>query len=187
MRNDANRRGLIAAACAAAATLVAGVLGAGPASAQASPRVTYSFASGFLSGFNAPTVSPPGANDFSCRPSAVHPYPVVLVHGTIENMNDNWQAASPILANRGYCVFALNYGGSAPAGDFQATGDIAASARQLASFVSDVLAATTSTSSVVRRRSTSSSRWRRPITGPRSTASPPSARRLACSARSTAC
>jgi triacylglycerol esterase/lipase EstA (alpha/beta hydrolase family) len=142
MRNHANRRGLIAAACTAAATLVAGVLGAGPASAQASLRVNYSFASGFLSGFNAPTVSPPGANDFSCRPSAAHPYPVVLAHGTIENMNDNWQAAAPILASHGYCVFALNYGGSAPGGDFQATGDIAASARQLASFISDVLAAT---------------------------------------------
>ncbi len=69
------------------------------------------------------------------------PYPVVLVHGTFENMNDNWQAASPILANHGYCVFAFNYGGSSPNADFQGTGEIAASAGQLASFVTQVLAA----------------------------------------------
>jgi pimeloyl-ACP methyl ester carboxylesterase len=57
-------------------------------------------------------------------------------------MDDNWQAASPILANHGYCVFAFNYGGASPTSDFQGTGDIAASAGQLASFVNEVLAAT---------------------------------------------
>jgi triacylglycerol esterase/lipase EstA (alpha/beta hydrolase family) len=57
-------------------------------------------------------------------------------------MNDNWQAASPILANHGYCVFAFNYGGSSPASVLQGTGDIAASAQQLAAFVNEVLAAT---------------------------------------------
>jgi hypothetical protein len=57
---------------------------------------------------------------------------VLLVHGTLENMNDNWQAAAPILANHGYCVFAFNYGGSSAGADFQGTGDIAASAWQLA-------------------------------------------------------
>ncbi len=82
-----------------------------------------------------PGTPPPGANNFSCKPSAAHPYPVVLVHGTLANMNDNWQAASPILANHGYCVFAFNYGGSSPASDIQGTGDIAASAQQLAAFV----------------------------------------------------
>ena len=39
-------------------------------------------------------------------------------------------------------VFAFNYGGSSPNADFQGTGEIAASAGQLASFVSQVLAAT---------------------------------------------
>jgi triacylglycerol esterase/lipase EstA (alpha/beta hydrolase family) len=67
---------------------------------------------------------------------------VVLVHGTLANMDDNWQAASPILANHGYCVFAFNYGGASPTDDFQGTGDIATSAGQLASFVNEVLAAT---------------------------------------------
>ena len=67
---------------------------------------------------------------------------MILVHGTLANMNDNWQAASPILANHGYCVFAFNYGGSPPGAPIQGTGDIAASAQQLAAFVSQVLAAT---------------------------------------------
>jgi triacylglycerol esterase/lipase EstA (alpha/beta hydrolase family) len=92
----------------------------------------------------SPTASPPGANDWSCRPSAAHPYPVILVHGTFEDMADNWQALSPLLYDHGYCVFALNYGsynGSDALGIY-ATGDIAQSAEQLAGFVGRVLAAT---------------------------------------------
>jgi len=82
-----------------------------------------------------PTVSPPGANDFSCRPSSAHPEPVVLVHGTFEGAADNWATVSPELQAAGYCVFALEYGD-------RATGDIAASASQLSRFVDAVLAAT---------------------------------------------
>jgi esterase/lipase len=51
---------------------------------------------------------PPGTNN--CRPTAVHPYPVVLVHGTFENAAQNWAALAPYLEARGYCVYALNYG-----------------------------------------------------------------------------
>jgi triacylglycerol esterase/lipase EstA (alpha/beta hydrolase family) len=104
--------------------------------------VNYDFLAGAAATFNSPTTPPPGANDFSCKPSTAHPYPVILVHGTLANMNDNWQAASPILANHGYCVFAFNYGGSSATADLQGTGDIAASAAQLATFVNTVLAAT---------------------------------------------
>src|SRR5258705_371135 len=50
--------------------------------------------------------------------------------------------ASPLLANHGYCVFTFNYGGSSASSIVQGTGDIAASAGQLASFVTRVLAAT---------------------------------------------
>jgi triacylglycerol esterase/lipase EstA (alpha/beta hydrolase family) len=123
-------------------TALAGTTLSGAAVAQGSLPVNYSFAGAFAATYNAPTTSPPGANDFSCRPGAAHSYPVVLVHGTAENMNDNWQAASPILANHGYCVFAFNYGGASPSDDLQGLGDIAASARQLASFVNAVVAAT---------------------------------------------
>jgi pimeloyl-ACP methyl ester carboxylesterase len=141
-----------AAAAALAAAGLAGVLPAGTASAQASRPaaarsasslpVTYSFAAAFAATFAFPGQSPPGANNFSCHPGAAHPYPVVLVHGTFENMNDNWQAAAPLLVNHGYCVFAFNYGGSPPGNPVQGTGDAVASAQQLAAFVSRVLAAT---------------------------------------------
>jgi triacylglycerol esterase/lipase EstA (alpha/beta hydrolase family) len=93
---------------------------------------------------SSPTASPPGANNWSCKPSAAHPYPVILVHGTFENMADNWQALSPLLYDNGYCVFAFNYGSYDGSGNvgIDATGDIAASAQQLSSFVNQVLTAT---------------------------------------------
>ncbi len=130
------RAGLAAATAAALA-----VFSAGTAQAATLPY-GYDFAAGFAATAAAPTTPPPGANDFSCRPTAAHPYPVILVHGTFGNMDDNWQTASPLLAAHGYCVFALNYGGATPTSIVQGTGDIAASAGQLASFVNTVLAAT---------------------------------------------
>jgi triacylglycerol lipase len=86
--------------------------------------------------------SPPGANDWGCKPSAAHPYPVVLVHGTFANMLDNWSSMSPALKASGYCVFALNYGGSGGEPLIYATGPIAESARQLDAFVARVRSAT---------------------------------------------
>lgn len=133
---------LTAAACAALAGAAWPAPGASAAASPAPLPVNYDFAAGALATFSSPDTPPPGANNFSCQPSAAHPYPVVLVHGTLANMNDNWQAASPILANHGYCVFAFNYGGSSPSSVLQGTGDIAASAQQLAAFVNQVLAAT---------------------------------------------
>ncbi|HEY1698704.1 MAG TPA: hypothetical protein VGG75_03165 [Trebonia sp.] len=63
----------------------------------------------------------------------------VLVHGTFANRDDNWQTASPILVNHGYCVFAFNYGGVSSSSPVQGTGDIAAGAAVLSSFVNTVL------------------------------------------------
>lgn len=128
----------------AAALLVAGAaLFAAPVSAQAQAQlpVNYDFAAGALATFLSPETPPPGA-DVGCKPTAAHPDPVVLVNGTFANQDDNWQAASPLLANHGYCVFTFNYGGTSPSAVLQGTGDIAASAGQLASFVAQVLAAT---------------------------------------------
>jgi triacylglycerol esterase/lipase EstA (alpha/beta hydrolase family) len=126
---------------AAAVVVTAAALAAqpGPAQAQTQLPVNWDFASGALSAFLFPNTPPPGADNWSCKPSAEHPYPVVLVNGTFANEDDNWQAASPLLYNHGYCVFTFNYGGS---GIVTSTGDIATSAGQLASFVSQVLAAT---------------------------------------------
>jgi triacylglycerol esterase/lipase EstA (alpha/beta hydrolase family) len=84
-------------------------------------------------------ISPPGANNWSCKPSAEHPYPVILVPGTFESMLKNWSTLSPVLAGQGYCVFALNYG--TPNG-IDATGPVADSAAELGSFVDAVLGAT---------------------------------------------
>jgi hypothetical protein len=58
-------------------------------------------------GAQAPGVSPPGANDFSCR-SVLHPEPVILVHGTFGDMTVSWNLFSPALKAQGYCVFALD-------------------------------------------------------------------------------
>jgi triacylglycerol esterase/lipase EstA (alpha/beta hydrolase family) len=111
------RRSLLAVTLAAALTAIA------PAAAGADV------------GDLLPSVSPPGANDFACRPSAQHPAPVVLVHGTFEGAADNWATVSPQLAAACYCVFALEYGD-------RGTGDIAASAGELDRFVDAVLGAT---------------------------------------------
>ena len=84
-------------------------------------------------------IDPPGSNDFSCTPSAVHPNPVILVPGTYETMFKNWATLSPILKNAGYCVFALDYGVQ---NGVPASGPIEDSAAELGHFVDAVLAAT---------------------------------------------
>jgi len=84
-------------------------------------------------------VSPPGANDWSCKPSAEHPYPVVLVPGTFESMEKNWSTLSPYLKSAGYCVFALNYGET---NGVYATAPVKDSAKELAPFVDAVRSAT---------------------------------------------
>jgi triacylglycerol esterase/lipase EstA (alpha/beta hydrolase family) len=128
-------------AVAIAFAVVALAITASPAAAAQLP-VVYNGILGYAHA--SPTASPPGANNWSCKPSAAHPVPVILVHGTFADMSDSWQALSPLLYNNGYCVFALNYGsynGSGSVGVY-ATGDIAASAQQLAAFVNKVLTAT---------------------------------------------
>lgn len=133
---------------------IALLTGAALASATASPAaadtggartsslsVSYSFADGLAASISHPGANPPGANDWSCRPSAAHPRPVVLVHGTFGNMTDSWNALSPLLKNSGYCVYAFNYGGMF-LNQIAGYEDIPTSAGQLASFVDRVLSST---------------------------------------------
>jgi triacylglycerol esterase/lipase EstA (alpha/beta hydrolase family) len=136
--------------------LVAVLAGSAVASASASPArhrrplpVVYSGAAALANAAARPDTSPAGANDWSCRPSRRHPHPIVLVHGTIENMTYNWYTLAPLLANHGYCVYAFNYGqeagvhvglpGSARSGG---VAPVAGAARELARFVSRVRGAT---------------------------------------------
>ncbi len=128
----------ITTALLAAAAIVA-------TTAQAELPVIYNGTYGYA--HVSSTASPPGANNWACKPSAAHPRPVVLVHGTFADMSDSWQALSPLLVNHGYCVFALNYGSYAGAGalGIYATGNIPTSAEQLSAFVNQVLAATGAT------------------------------------------
>ncbi|MGW1168915.1 esterase/lipase family protein [Streptomyces sp. NPDC002550] len=83
-----------------------------------------------------------GWNDFSCKPSADHPRPVVLVHGTLGNSVDNWLSLAPYLEDRGYCVYSLDYGQLTGVPLFYGLGPIDKSAEQLSAFVDKVLAAT---------------------------------------------
>ncbi|MFC8201075.1 esterase/lipase family protein [Streptomyces sp. NPDC060006] len=83
-----------------------------------------------------------GWNDYSCTPSAAHPRPVVLVHGTFANSVDNWLGLAPYLVNRDYCVYALDYGQLPGVPFFHGLGPIDKSAEQLKTFVDKVLAAT---------------------------------------------
>ncbi|MGQ4434152.1 esterase/lipase family protein [Streptomyces sp. SAS_260] len=83
-----------------------------------------------------------GWNDYSCRPSAAHPRPVVLVHGTFANATDNWLTLAPYLEARGYCVFSLDYGQLPGVPLVYGLGPIDKSAEQLQAYVDKVLAAT---------------------------------------------
>ena len=84
-----------------------------------------------------------GANNWSCKPTAAHPYPVVLVPATGVNMGANWVALSPMLANAGYCVYSFNYGMTwLSLGRIGGLGDITASAQTMSTFVNKVLAYT---------------------------------------------
>ncbi|MFD7630061.1 esterase/lipase family protein [Streptomyces sp. NPDC059851] len=83
-----------------------------------------------------------GWNNWSCKPSAAHPRPVVLVHGTLGNSVDNWLGFAPYLVHRGYCVYSLDYGQLSGVPFFHGLGPVDKSAGQLSAFVDRVLSAT---------------------------------------------
>jgi triacylglycerol lipase len=136
VRSTATARIIICAALLAAA-LVALVSVPGAGAATKYP-VVYNLTSARPGG----TASPPGANNFACKPSKAHPHPVVLVHGLFATAAENWGTMAPLLANNGYCVFALTYGenpGETYAGGLQ---PMEKSSAELAAFVTKVLKAT---------------------------------------------
>lgn len=86
---------------------------------------------------------PEGTNDWSCKPTAEHPRPVVLVHGTGSSMQEAFPIMAPALKKEGYCAFALNYGGIPtwydPDKIIWGASDIRTSAQELGRFVDFVL------------------------------------------------
>ncbi|HEY1990046.1 MAG TPA: alpha/beta fold hydrolase [Acidimicrobiales bacterium] len=133
---------LICSVCLMLATMMtSGAAAATTPTAQALP--IGNIFTGLATEITAPTSMPPGSDNWSCHVSARHPYPVVLVHGTIANQALSWQALSPMLANAGYCVYGFNYGAtSLTFGHVFGLAPVQQSAAQLATFVSRVLAAT---------------------------------------------
>ncbi|HWD52223.1 MAG TPA: hypothetical protein VG412_07470, partial [Acidimicrobiales bacterium] len=109
----ARKPSLAVAMLASALCLVVGMAttrAAGAVTATSQPLPIGNIFTGLATEITAPTSMPPGSDNWSCHLSAQHPYPVVLVHGTIANQALSWQALSPMLANAGYCVYGFNYG-----------------------------------------------------------------------------
>jgi triacylglycerol lipase len=130
--------------------LIALVSTASPVTAQEPDRplpVPYTFpVPAVLAGIRLGTDAP-GTNDWTCTPTAAHPDPVVLVHGTFGNKSTNWQTFGPLLANEGYCVYALTYGTSPRVPvryreGFGGLTEIESSAAELEDFVARVLEST---------------------------------------------
>lgn len=128
--------------------LAAGALLAGASTASAAPTAVPG---GFFAGYAAEAANPGGAlpqvNDWGCLPTAAHPRPVVLVHGTAANAQINWNAMAPTLKAEGYCLFAPTFGilPTATSWPLNAIGGLASmydSAAQVDEFVDRVLVAT---------------------------------------------
>ncbi|MEU0534392.1 esterase/lipase family protein [Amycolatopsis tolypomycina] len=132
---------------AAAGTALALALGAGTAQAaekEPTGPVQPNILTAAVYSLGAPTIAPPGANDWNCRPSERHPNPVLLSNGTTANAYENWAGLSRKLADAGYCVFAGNFGG-APGSFLQTVGPIADTTKALAAFGDRILQATGAT------------------------------------------
>jgi triacylglycerol esterase/lipase EstA (alpha/beta hydrolase family) len=80
---------------------------------------------------------PAGTNDPNCRPSAAHPRPVILLHGTDSSAYADFSVLAPTLAAQGFCVYAINYGGT-PGGNSFGTEDIQAGSPAVRAFVDRV-------------------------------------------------
>ncbi|MGV9313637.1 esterase/lipase family protein [Streptomyces sp. NPDC003691] len=79
-----------------------------------------------------------GWNDWSCRPSAAHPEPVVLVHGLGANGTVNFLTLAPALRAAGYCVFSPTYGRTVLGGLSGGLAPMAESAAEIGAFVDRV-------------------------------------------------
>jgi hypothetical protein len=92
----------------------------------------------------AHAATPPssGFNNMSCRPSAAHPDPVVLLHGLGGNGPGNFATLGPYLASAGYCAYAPTYGEAIPGIPVGGLTAIPQSAAEIDAYIGTVLAAT---------------------------------------------
>jgi triacylglycerol esterase/lipase EstA (alpha/beta hydrolase family) len=91
---------------------------------------------------HAATAPSSGFNDWSCRPSAALPEPVVLLHGLGGNGPGNFAALGPYLASAGFCAYAPTYGQSVPGVPAGGLAPVPQSAAEIAAYIDQVLAAT---------------------------------------------
>lgn len=91
-----------------------------------------------LSGGNATAAPSSGFNDWSCRPSAAHLRPVVLLHGLGGNGPGHFSFLGPFLAGQGYCAFAPTYGQATPVIPVGGTVSIERSAPEITQFLARV-------------------------------------------------
>jgi len=91
---------------------------------------------------HAATAPSSGFNNMSCRPSAAHPDPVVLLHGLGGNGPGNFATLGPYLAAAGYCAFAPTYGEAIPGIPVGGITAIPQSATEIDAYIGQVLAAT---------------------------------------------
>ncbi len=145
MRRSTTSRSIVTVVAAVAVTVLAACQPTPTPGARTIPRPAFGAPGNVIEGAIGsalnPERSPAGTNDYSCRPSAAHPNPVVLVHGLFGNAYDSWSGLGPVLKSYGYCVFAVNYGG-ARGSIVRGYGDIPTSAAQIGAFVDDVRART---------------------------------------------
>lgn len=100
--------------------------------------IDYSSWAGVRWGIERPGEPVPGT-DPTCRPSAEHPRPVILLHGTGMNGLNTWSTLAPALAAEGYCVFAPTYGANPEVPGIGGVRRIAGDAgEEVASYVDEV-------------------------------------------------
>lgn len=122
------------------AAAIVSMANSAPAVAEPEAPPSYSYLGGVAAQFLGPDTSPPGANDWHCRPDPAHPQPVVLLHG-LSNQTVTWNTLAPVLASEGYCVFSTTYG-TGPAGPLGSVTSIEQSAGQIGAFIDRVLSVT---------------------------------------------
>lgn len=79
-----------------------------------------------------------GFDDWSCKPSAAHPNPLVLLHGLGGNGPGNDSFLGPYLAAKGYCAYTLTYGQATPAIPVGGTVSVVQSSAEIEAFVDRV-------------------------------------------------